>query len=294
VTSVVLPLLAASVVAATITGLLPVLAIKLVLRLYPQGDPRRKELLAELLAVPFIERLPWVFQSLGLALTEGLPARWRGWRTDAAAPNHRRSADIMIRAFDVTVATTMLIVVAPLLAAAAVLVKSDDGGPVFIRQRRVGRKDNDFQLVRFRTMAADHIRITKAGRFLRATSLNELPQLFNVLRGDMSLVGPRPATRREVDEFPTELRERHQVRPGMTGLWQVRSDAEDDSFEEYQRCDLEWVRTRSVRRYLKILLLTLPPLGRLVRVNTRQRFRGWASRRAKEATSDDSSADDQI
>ena len=135
------------------------------------------------------------------------------------------------RAFDIVVSAVLLLIAAPVFAAVAILIKRNDGGPVFFRQQRVGRADSEFGMLKFRTMVVDaearlaelqrdnqrcgplfkigtDPRVTRIGNFLRTTSLDELPQLINVLRGEMSLVGPRPALRSEVDEFPVELRER--------------------------------------------------------------------------------------
>jgi lipopolysaccharide/colanic/teichoic acid biosynthesis glycosyltransferase len=162
----------------------------------------------------------------------------------------------------------------------ALLVKTEDRGPVLFRQQRVGRDGVEFEMLKFRSMCVDaeaklaalratnerhgplfkmdgaDPRVTRIGRFLRATSLDELPQLLNVLRGDMSLVGPRPALASEVAEFPAELRARHQVRPGITGLWQVEA-RDNPSFEAYRRLDLFYVENWSLALDLIILLGTV-------------------------------------
>jgi exopolysaccharide biosynthesis polyprenyl glycosylphosphotransferase len=182
------------------------------------------------------------------------------------------------RTFDVVVAGALLIFAAPLMAAVALLVKKEDGGPVFFRQQRVGRGDAEFGMIKFRTMCVDaeaklaamqadnqrsgplfklarDPRVTKIGHVLRRTSLDELPQLLNVLKGDMSLVGPRPALRREVEAFPAELHARHNVRPGITGLWQVEA-RDNPAFDAYQRLDLHYVENWSPALDLVILLGT--------------------------------------
>jgi len=197
--------------------------------------------------------------------------------------------------FDIAVAGLMLALLAPVGALIAVLIKLDDRGPVFFRQRRVGRYGSTFDMIKFRTMAVDaearlaelkarnervgplfkmddkvDPRITKIGRVLRAFSLDELPQLLNVLRGEMSLVGPRPALPSEVVEFPAELLARHDVRPGITGLWQV--DARDNKeFAVYRRLDLFYVENWSIALDLMIVvstadhLLFRPLLARIAR-----------------------------
>jgi len=182
------------------------------------------------------------------------------------------------RAFDIAVASGLLILFSPVFAALALAVKAGDRGPVFFRQERVGRGDSRFGMLKFRTMVVDaearlaaleqenqrkgplfkldvDPRVTRIGRFLRASSLDELPQLINVIKGEMSLVGPRPALPAEVAEFPIELRERHRVRPGITGLWQVEA-RDNPSFDAYQRLDLFYVENWSTALDLVILLGT--------------------------------------
>ena len=153
---------------------------------------------------------------------------------------------------------------------------------MLFRQQRVGRDEHDFELLKFRTMVVDaearlaeladvnarsgplfklavDPRVTRVGRFLRATSLDELPQLINVVRGDMSLVGPRPALRSEVEQFPDPLRRRHGVRPGITGLWQVEA-RDNPSFDAYERLDVFYVRNWSLALDIVILLGTVEQL----------------------------------
>jgi exopolysaccharide biosynthesis polyprenyl glycosylphosphotransferase len=184
------------------------------------------------------------------------------------------------RAFDIAVAAMMLIVLSPLLVAVAVAVKLTDRGPVLFRQVRVGRGGDEFAMLKFRSMRvtaeaelaalrdehnersgplfklADDPRVTRVGRIIRAVSIDELPQLWNVLRGDMSLVGPRPALPSEVAEFPDELRARHAVRPGITGLWQIEA-RDNPSFDAYRRLDLFYVDNWSLLLDLVILLGTI-------------------------------------
>jgi exopolysaccharide biosynthesis polyprenyl glycosylphosphotransferase len=186
------------------------------------------------------------------------------------------------RGFDIIVAGAVLVIAAPVMAVIAVLIKKEDGGPVFFRQQRVGRGDAEFGMFKFRTMCVDaedrlaamHTdnqrsgplfkmardpRVTKIGHVLRRTSLDELPQLLNVIKGDMSLVGPRPALRREVHAFPAELHERHAVRPGITGLWQIEA-RDNPAFDAYQRLDLHYVKNWSLSLDLVVLLATAEQL----------------------------------
>jgi exopolysaccharide biosynthesis polyprenyl glycosylphosphotransferase len=183
------------------------------------------------------------------------------------------------RAFDVLVSSVIAFLAAPVMLAIASMIKLEDRGPVLYRQQRVGRDGRVFEMLKFRSMVVDadarlaaleagnerkgplfkmeqDPRITRIGRFLRATSLDELPQLFNVLSGTMSLVGPRPALPREVAEFPEELNARHQVRPGITGLWQVEA-RDNPSFDAYMRLDLFYVQNWTLATDLLILLGTL-------------------------------------
>jgi lipopolysaccharide/colanic/teichoic acid biosynthesis glycosyltransferase len=155
-----------------------------------------------------------------------------------------------------------------LLAASALAVKLTDGGPVLFRQQRVGRDGSDFELLKLRTMivgaegkgagfAIDRgdPRITRVGRLLRRASIDELPQLWNVLRGDMSIVGPRPTLRYQVDRYTEHQRRRLAVRPGLTGWAQVHGRAELPWAERIE-LDVWYVEHRSPVLDLKILLRT--------------------------------------
>ena len=182
------------------------------------------------------------------------------------------------RLLDTLVATLLLVVLAPLFASVAVLVRLDSQGPAFFRQRRVGKGGASFVLWKFRTMTVDaearladlrgsggeglfklqsDPRVTRVGRFLRRTSLDELPQLLNVLCGEMSLVGPRPALPEEVAEFDDFTLRRLLVTPGITGLWQV-SGRSDASFTTYSRLDAFYAENRTLGGDLAILGRTLP------------------------------------
>lgn len=183
-------------------------------------------------------------------------------------------------AFDRMVAAVLLVVVSPLLALVAVLVRVTSAGPIFYRQERIGREGIAFNMVKFRTMKVgadaelqaliseqgsaetplfkvkDDPRLTRIGGFMRRYSIDELPQLFNVLKGDMSLVGPRPQRQAEVELYDTAAHRRLHVLPGMTGLWQI-SGRSDLSWEESIRLDNYYVENWSLVGDLLILWKTV-------------------------------------
>ncbi len=192
------------------------------------------------------------------------------------------------RAFDLLVAGVALVVLSPLIAAVGLIVKLESPGPVLFRQARVGRGGQPFIMYKFRTMPAspqeaeastpvpevsdftDYVfdplyggrRYTRVGGLLRSASLDELPNLFNVLRGDMSIVGPRPEVPELVAQYPPEYQRRHAVRPGITGLAQVNGRG-DLTYQEAMVYDLEYVEQHSFLRDVAILLQTVPTvLGR--------------------------------
>jgi len=172
------------------------------------------------------------------------------------------------RALDVALAGAGLAVASPLLAAAAVAIKLEDGGPVLYRQTRVGKDGGDFELLKLRTMivgaeqqgagfAVDRgdSRITRVGRLLRRTSLDELPQLLNVVRGEMSLIGPRPTLRYQVERYSDHQRRRLDVLPGITGWAQIHGRA-SLAWAERIELDVWYVEHRSPLTDLLILLRT--------------------------------------
>ena len=174
----------------------------------------------------------------------------------------------MNRAADVAIAGGALLVASPLLALAALAIKLEDGGPVLYRQTRVGRGGADFELLKLRTMVVGaetmgaglsvnrgDSRITRAGRLLRKLSLDELPQLWNVVRGDMSLIGPRPTLRYQVDQYTPRQRRRLEVKPGLTGWAQVNGRAALPWAERIE-LDVWYVEHRSPLLDLRILLRT--------------------------------------
>jgi exopolysaccharide biosynthesis polyprenyl glycosylphosphotransferase len=190
-----------------------------------------------------------------------------------------RRIDFMAkRAIDLTVSGITLLLFSPLLVVASLAIKLTDRGPVLFKQIRVGRNGKLFGVYKFRTMVVDaeqrkaelmagnersgplfkmdvDPRVTRIGRFLRLTSLDELPQLINVVRGQMSIVGPRPALPSEVIEFDEELRRRELVKPGITGLWQVEA-RDSPSFDAYRRLDLFYVDNWTVVGDLEIMMDT--------------------------------------
>jgi exopolysaccharide biosynthesis polyprenyl glycosylphosphotransferase len=196
------------------------------------------------------------------------PVRRVGWRAAAK------------RLFDITVAGALLVLALPVLAVCAVLIKCGSPGPVFFSQRRVGKGGKPFSVLKLRTMVVgaelmvddmltlneadgplfkvrEDPRVTRIGRFLRNTSIDELPQLWNVLRGEMSIVGPRPALESETEGWTPELALRLRVKPGITGMWQVNGRSAS-SFEDYVRNDLYYVHNWSLLTDLAIVLKTVP------------------------------------
>jgi exopolysaccharide biosynthesis polyprenyl glycosylphosphotransferase len=190
-----------------------------------------------------------------------------------------RYSRLIKRSLDVVGSSIALVLLAPLLATIAIAIRFDSGRPVLFRQRRVGRDGKDFEMVKFRTMVPDadehkdelrHLnqasglfkidtdpRITGVGRFLRRTSLDELPQLYNVLRGEMSLVGPRPLIAEEDRKIEGWRRRRLHLTPGMTGHWQILGSARLP-LDEMMRIDYLYVTNWSLWLDVKILLRTLP------------------------------------
>jgi lipopolysaccharide/colanic/teichoic acid biosynthesis glycosyltransferase len=197
------------------------------------------------------------------------------------------------RFIDVVLASAIILLLSPLLLALAIAIRLDSHGPALFRQRRVGFGRREFTVFKFRSMRSDadprghrdyvtalikgkatnggrenlyklavDDRITPVGRLIRRWSLDELPQLFNVIAGDMALVGPRPAIPYEVAEYPSWYLDRFSVKPGLTGLWQV-SGRNERTYEEMVRLDIEYAERRSLLLDLSILVRT--PLTVLAR-----------------------------
>ncbi|MGB2923056.1 MAG: sugar transferase [Mycobacterium sp.] len=200
-------------------------------------------------------------------------------------PQYRGAKRFEKRAFDVCFSALVLLLAAPLMAIVALAIKSESRGPVFYRSERVGLDGRTFQMLKFRTMVDDadkHVdellslndfeggilfkmrddpRITAVGKFLRKYSIDEIPQFINVLRRQMSVVGPRPPLPREVASYDNQLRRRLLVLPGITGLWQV-SGRSDLSWEESVRLDLFYIENWSLISDLMIVLKTVRPMLR--------------------------------
>ncbi len=229
---------------------------------------------------------------------KSIPGMASDWRiADAAAvegwegpklelPARRAHADGAKRVMDIVGAGTALILLSPVLAGAAVLVRLTSRGPALFWQERYGRGEKRFRVVKFRTMVVDQAavidlvavearegqgvltklqndpRVTRVGKWLRRTSVDELPQLFNVLRGDMTLVGPRPLLPFMLDPYPELRRHRCAVRPGLTGLWQVSQRAANTTALAMADDDLAYVEQQSLALDLRILVRTLPAVVR--------------------------------
>lgn len=177
---------------------------------------------------------------------------------------------VMKRLFDVTLAILLLIPAVPVMIIEALLITLDSKGPALFAQERIGLNGHPFRIYKFRTMVLPEYRldksgrvrpdaecITRVGRILRQTSLDELPQLWCILRGDMSFVGPRPTLRFQVERYDAFQRRRLEVRPGITGLAQIRG-RNSLSWEEKIRHDVEYVDTHTFLGDLGILAATLP------------------------------------
>jgi lipopolysaccharide/colanic/teichoic acid biosynthesis glycosyltransferase len=197
-----------------------------------------------------------------------------------ARPAPKRGHSAIKRGLDLMLSLLSLVVLLPVIALIAVLIKLDTPGPVFFRQRRIGRRGHDFGMLKFRTMvdgaddrkdelrhlneAADGLfkihedpRITRVGRWLRKTSLDELPQLFQVINGEMSIVGPRPLVPEEDAQIHGQYRCRTEVRPGMTGPWQVAGSSQVP-IDEMMELDREYVENWTAWRDLSLIMQTIP------------------------------------
>ncbi len=205
-------------------------------------------------------------------------------RTVDVSPRLPTLNELAIRIFDIVISLSAILFLAPALIVVAILVKLQDQGPIFFAQRRIGRDGREFPCFKFRSMrvdaaellktllatdaqaraewAADHKlrndpRITALGRFLRKSSIDELPQLFNVLRGDMSLVGPRPIIQAEIVKYGRSFDNYVSVLPGITGLWQVMG-RNDVTYNRRVAMDRLFARKRSFLIYIMILVMTVP------------------------------------
>ena len=187
--------------------------------------------------------------------------------------------EVIKRIIDIVASFTGLIVLSPLMLVVSILIKLESKGEVIFKQKRVGLNGREFYMYKFRSMVInaeelkaelesqnemsgpmfkikDDPRITKIGKFIRKTSIDELPQLINVIKGDMSLVGPRPSLPKEVEEFETWMRERLEVKPGLTCIWQV-SGRNNIDFEDWMKLDIKYVRERSLALDFKLIFKTI-------------------------------------
>lgn len=170
------------------------------------------------------------------------------------------------RILDIISSLLAIIILSPLLAVTAVLVKTKLGSPVLFKQERPGKDEKIFTLIKFRTMTderdengellPDEVRLTKFGKFLRSTSIDELPELFNILKGDMSVIGPRPLLVKYLPYYTEEERHRHDVRPGLTGWAQVNGRNSLDWDHRFE-CDVEYVKNMSLLFDIKIIFSTI-------------------------------------
>jgi len=199
---------------------------------------------------------------------------------DSSTVEKKRTFDIFKRFTDIAIASLILLLFLPVIPVIVLLIKLDSPGAVLFRQKRVGKDGREFDFFKFRSMhtGAENViaslrplsgvdgpvfklkedpRVTVTGRFLRRSSLDELPQLLNVLKGDMSVVGPRPNLPSEVSQYLPWQRRRLDVTPGITCYWQIAGRSHI-GFQEWMRLDLEYIRSRSLVTDMKIMLKTIP------------------------------------
>ena len=184
------------------------------------------------------------------------------------------------RFFDIVLSLLGLIILSPVFLCVALAIKIDDAGPAFFKQKRVGKNGRYFYIYKVRSMyqdaearkaelmeknemkgfmfkMTDDPRITKVGKFIRSTSIDELPQFWNVLKGDMSLVGTRPPTVDEFKQYEARHKRRLSMKPGLTGLWQVSGRSNIEDFEEVVRLDCEYIDNWSIQLDIQIILKTV-------------------------------------
>ncbi|OKZ87658.1 sugar transferase [Clostridium sp. 29_15] len=187
--------------------------------------------------------------------------------------------EVIKRIIDIVASFTGLILLSPLILIVSMLIKLESKGEVIFKQKRVGLNGKEFYMYKFRSMVInaeelkeqlesqnemsgpmfkikDDPRITKVGKFIRKTSIDELPQLINVIKGDMSLVGPRPSLPKEVKKFEQWMMERLEVKPGLTCIWQI-SGRNNIDFEDWMKLDIKYVRERSFKLDMKLILKTV-------------------------------------
>ena len=192
--------------------------------------------------------------------------------------NKTNSYEAVKRLMDIILSTIGLMILSPILLVVAILIKIDSKGPIFFKQKRVGLNGKEFDMYKFRSMVvnaeelkeklekqnemsgpmfkiADDPRITKIGKFIRKTSIDELPQLWNVIKGDMSLVGPRPSLPKEVEQFEPWMEERFKVKPGLTCYWQVGGRNNID-FENWMNLVIQYVKERTLAIDIMLIFKT--------------------------------------
>lgn len=235
-----------------------------------------------------IAQSPTSPRSLPLEHYAALASPWGRWRLQVRSRTRQRmwrflceSKATAKRAVDILGSAAALVVLSPIFFLVALLIKLEDGGPIFFFQTRVGRFGRTFRMIKFRSMCLnaeqrlrelaaqnqhatgvtfkikDDPRITKVGKWIRKFSIDEFPQFYNVLRGDMSLVGPRPPIPKEVALYTLADRRRLAVKPGITCLWQISGRAEID-FPGQVRLDVDYIERQSLKEDVRILIKTVP------------------------------------
>ena len=216
--------------------------------------------------------------------SEATSDRFRAFSMNATTRATRNATSLIKRVFDVTIAAAALLFLAPMMMVIAFLIKNKDGGPALFKQTRYGIDGQAFTCLKFRSMvtnAAEELekhlkvnpqaaaewardqklrndpRITTIGQFIRKTSLDELPQLLNILKGDMSIVGPRPIVKNEIEKYGNSFQHYASVKPGVTGLWQI-SGRNDTTYDERVQLDVHYAKDWSIWLDLKIFFLTVP------------------------------------
>lgn len=216
--------------------------------------------------------------------SDAAESRFKVFSVSTSSRIQRNAKSVLKRAFDLLVALSALVFLAPMLVVIAALIRFTDGGPALFKQTRIGHNGKEFTCLKFRSMVTDSSevlaqllatdsraaaewardqklrndpRITTIGQFIRKTSLDELPQLLNILRGEMSIVGPRPIVANEVEKYGNDFRYYAAVKPGVTGLWQING-RNDTSYDERVEFDVVYAREWSIWLDLKIFFLTIP------------------------------------
>ena len=199
---------------------------------------------------------------------------------ETAKTNSKTGYEVMKRVFDFVCSLIAIIVLSPLMLAVGIAIKLEDGDPIIFTQTRIGKDGKPFKMYKFRSMwknaekylskleeqneadgpvfkIEDDPRITRVGKFIRRYSIDELPQLFNIIKGDMSIVGPRPPLENEVECYTSYERQRLNVKPGLTCYWQC-SGRSNIGFDEWMELDIKYINERSALTDLKLIFKTIP------------------------------------